>query len=368
LRPLAGILLVAVLAAAPADHAAAAAAGAAPLPTAALLLFLDAESEAGLPAPPALLRETARRQLVAALAAPGRRLCAGDEVESLLAAARMRSSRGLSEALLAAVAARCEAEELIVARLAIARGKLFIALRGIDPASGRLLRVAVAEQDLGGGDDWRRALGDAALELGAGWGLKAAESPAGEGLLVLPARGAGVEPLLLSLIEESLLAALLAQGRWQIIEPALSLSALREAGLHPAALGSAPRRALAASQGATSLVRLQVIGDSARPLVGREAARGAEASLVLDDDEEPEGGRAGSAAARRAGLPLYAVLEWVDAESGLLRRVAEQSLPAAAATGSFGRPRQETWSARIAQLTAPLAAALIDTGRADARP
>jgi len=363
LKLLAGILFLAALLALPA------AAGAAP-PTAALLLFLDAESEPGLPAAPAELREAARKQLVAALAAPGRRLCAGDEVESLLAAARVRSQRGLSQALVSAVAERCGADQLIVARLAFSRGKLFLALRGIAPADGRLLQVAIAERDLAVGDDWRRALGDAALELAAAWREPAAGGPAGEGLLVLPARGAGVDPLLLSLLEESLLAELLAQGRWRVLDPALLVAYLRDEGLHPAAIGAAARRALAADLGAAGLLRLSVVGDAAGPR-GGPGQRADERPRRLDEDDEREPERlraSAAAAARQAGQPIYATLEWVDGERGLLRRVAEQYLPAQPATGSFGRPRHRTWSARSAQLTAPLAAALIDSSRAEARP
>ena len=349
----AGILLLAALLTAPAL----AAAEQGGRPAAALVLFLDAESDAALPAAPALLREAARQALVAALAAPGRRLCAGDEVEGLLADARVRSRRGLSREIVAALGKRCGAEQVIIARLACGQGKLFLALRALAAADGRLLQVAIAEQDLAGGDDWRRAIGDASLELAACW-QEPAPAAAAACLLVLPARGPGVDPLLLSLVEESLLAELLAQGRWRIPDPALLVSALRQAGIHPASIGVASRRALASELGAESLLRLTV-SEYGADLAGA-GLRGAGSGDAMDED-----GRRGSAsqragaspAARQIGRPLLATLEFVAAESGLLRLAAEQYLPALSLRGSFGRARRLPWAARCAELTAPLAAA-----------
>jgi hypothetical protein len=361
----AGILLLAAALVAPA----AAATPAAP-PTAVLVLFLDAESDAALPAPPAELRERAGQALVAALAAPGRRLCAGEEVESLLAAARVRSHRGLSQAVVTELCARCDAGQLIVARLACGQGKLFLSLRGLAPADGCLQQVAVAERDLAIGGDWRRAVGDAALELAAGW-REPGPAAAGASVLVLPARGPSVDPLLLSLLEESLLGELLAQGRWRIPEPALLLSALRQVGVHAASLGAAKRRALAADLGAEVLLRLTVSEYEEGP-GGGGATGSAEAASAGLDDEASRGGEpareGASPGARQAGRPLYATLESVDADSGLLRLVAEQFLPAQSPSGSFGRPRRLPWIARGTSLTAPLVAAFAAQSAAGAHP
>lgn len=338
-------------------------------PAAALVLFLDAESDAALPAPPAALREATRQALVAALAAPGRRLCAGDEVEALLIQARVRSPRSLSRALVTALGERCGAEQVLVARLAWGRGKLFLTLRALAPADGSLLQVAVVERELSLGEDWHRAIGDAALRLAADWGEPAAPPPAAPGLLVLPVRGPGVDPLLLSLVEERLLADLLAARRWRLPEPALALSALREVGRHPGSLGAAGRRELAATFAVDALLRLSLseYGDAGSGAVSggsRGSAFTAPREQAFDEETlaEAVAGAAPAAAlpaARQAARPLYAALELVDAESGLLRLVSDCYLPAVRLTRSFGRPRALPWEGRCAELTAPLVETLI---------
>lgn len=343
-----------------------AAAPAAALPAAALVLFLDADSDAALPAPAAAMRETARQALVAALAAPGRRLCAGDEVEDLLTRARARSPQGLSRALVSALGERCGAEQVLVARLAWGRGKLFLAMRALSPADGSLLQVAVVERELSLGEDWRRTLGDAALALAADW-VEVPPPPAAPGLLVLPVRGPGLDPLLLSLVEDRLLAELLATRRWRLPEPALALSALREAGRHPGSLGAAGRRELAADFAADALLRLS-LSEYAEAATGGLASGSRGGAPVREryiDEETAAEAAAGSApaaalpAARQAARPLYAVLELVDADSGLLRLASERYLPALSLTRSFGRPRALPWQGRCAALTAPLVETLV---------
>ncbi len=333
------------------------------LPTVVLLLFLDAESEAaGLPADPAVLRAGAERQLIAALATPGRRVCAGPAVDGLLAAARVRSSHSLTRELLAALGAHCGAEQLCVARLAFCQGKLFLSLRGLDPADGRLTQVAVAERELQRGEDWQARLGDAVLEVAAAWREPAPAPAAATGLLVLPAVGAGVDPLLLSLMDDVLLAELLGHGCWRLIEPALLLSDLRAQGLHPAGFGAAPRRALAAGARAEGLLRLSVLADAEEPLGG--PGRGSAAAALLMDDEDEQRGLGGGAAARQAGRSLYASLAWAEIDSGRLHGTLEQNLPAAATTGIFGRRVLPRWTERCRALIAPLAASLFERSAA----
>ncbi|MCB1163398.1 MAG: hypothetical protein R3C71_12470 [Candidatus Krumholzibacteriia bacterium] len=337
-------LLAALVLAGPTGRAAAA-----PLPPSALLLFLSASEGVRSPAAPAALRDEASRALVAAFASPGRRVCAGAAVEPILRAHRVRAATDVDAAVLAALADRCGAERALVLRLVLAPGELFLVLESIDTADGRLAQVGVVERPLESGADWRRALGDAVLELAAAADPEPLPRADARALLTLPAVTAGGAVEGPALLEACLLRRLLASGRWLLPAPSLLLGELRAAGTHPAHLGDGDRRALGEAHGGAPLLRPflseYVTPDRSVGFAVTDAADGAE-------DAPP---RLGARAAQR---PCYASLELVDSDSGVLRRVVEDYLPAAELRGSFGRPRNITWLTRLDSLAESLVSAL----------
>jgi len=317
----------------PGAAAASPAAGApAPGGRAAIALFFASAEGIGGTIPLPALRQEGTRLLSALCAGQGLEPVAGPAWEPLQRRLRLRSPLGFDRRLLDAAAAELGATQVVIAQVSLHPDRLVATLRGIDTADGLVRWAAVAEAKVGRDPDaaaWLAALRRAGDELSAQ--RVVAPGPAGQPLLLLPARTIDLDPLAGEIVTSCLLQRLLQAGRWRLPDPALVLGVLRERGRGAAELDSAGCRALRAAFGAAPVVVTDVIGWD--PENFADAAGPAASGPVL-----------------RPALPPF-TLAWrlVDTARALLLERAEVYAGADAASGWFGTTRSVSSLARYRQ-------------------
>jgi len=289
---------------------------------AAVALFFSSAAGIAGSIPLTALRQEGTRLFAALCAREGLEPVATAAWEPLQQRLRLRSPLGFDRRLLDAAAAELGATQVVIAQVSLHPGRLVATLRGIDTGDGNVLWAGVAEAKIGRDPDaaaWLAALQRAGDELSAR--RVPASGPAGEPLLLLPARVVDLDPLAGEVVTICLLQRLLQSGRWRLPDPALVLGVLHARGRGAAALDSAGCRALRAAFGIAPVAVTEIIGWDPESAAG--SASPAESGPAL-----------------RPALPPFA-LTWrlVDTRQVRLLERAEVYAEAAAGTGWFGALR-----------------------------
>lgn len=196
-------------------------------PTAGLVVHLLGGPSPQLPAAAGELRAAALDLVAAMLQSRGVTTCARAAVEDLVERHVVRTGAAFGSAFLDELRAQAGAELLVAISLQVEGDRLAARVRAIDTADGALRGIGFAEAYAGPRDgDWRPVLTAALREA------VPALAPAGDGprLVVLPARQVGLGPDAAMSATAGLLAAILADGRWRPLDPALAAGVAIEAG------------------------------------------------------------------------------------------------------------------------------------------
>lgn len=263
------IILLACLAAWAAPRGAPASEGDAGAPTGAvspprtgMMLFVSYRSRFLPPIAPALVRMAGYRALGTELERTGCEVVPYPLMEPLLQAWRVRTGESFGYDFLFETTARLGVERLLVIDLAVYADRVILHGRSLDALTGRILTadqieekfVAVALEE---GADTAVEWGELLERLARGFvaELSSRHPAAGAPVLaVLPVAPVGVEPLQSDLAFSALLGALVRDGRWSLIDPAIVVRDLQDRGYSPGILGDGARRAMIDRFGAVTIL------------------------------------------------------------------------------------------------------------------
>lgn len=300
--------------------------GAEPAPaTAAVIVHLHGAPSPQLPAEARELRTAALDLASAILQSRGMSVAGRAATEDLVRRHVVRTGDAFSPAFLSDLVTEAGAGVLLAVALQVEGGRLAASARAIATDDGTLVGIGFAETGADG-SDWRSALAAALRRAVPTLGAR------GDGpvLLVLPADAVGLGPDASRIATAGLLAAILADGRWRPLDPALVAGALAEAGGDLERLDSRARDVLRERCGVELAVAPEIVsfGEAARTGPGPEAA-----------DASPAG---------RASLTEFSFnLRLLDLRTGLVGAASSTHLEGGPVHGWFGRVQDPDDLARI---------------------
>lgn len=290
------------------------AAGAEPV-TAAVMVHLYGAPSPRLPADAAELRAATLDLTAAVLQSRGVTVAARSVTEDLVRRHVVRTGNAFGPSFLADLAAGAGAGVLVAVSLHVEGERLAASARAIATADGTLLGISFAEAGAADGD-WRAAL-TAALRNAVPQVDGAGDGPL---LMVLPTRSVGLGPEASRVATAGLLAAVLADGRWRPLDPALVAGAAAEAGCDLERLDKRARAVLRERCGVDLAVAPEIVSFT-------EAGRANTAPEAVE-----------AAAAGRRGLAEFTLnLRLLDLRTGLLGGTSSTHLEGGPVHGWFGR-------------------------------
>jgi hypothetical protein len=313
------------------------AAGLAPAPAAAadpiaaarmaLVLHLEGGPTPELPADATALRQAVHGVLAALADAAGTTVADRALTEDLVRRHRIRTGGTLTSAFLTEVHDGLGAPTLLSVAVLVDNGQLAASVRAVDTATGRVLAVGVAESAIDAGD-WNRTL----IEV-----LRRAFPPTvpvlepAPALLVLPARGVGLDQQAARAATNCVLDAALKDGRWMIVDPALVNATAAADGYDPRRLGAAGRAALIRQFGTPWAIVPEVVsfGFTAAP-----------PNLRAPESDVPNGRRA-------AAEELVLTLQLIDLRTGIVVGTRTQRSSGERGAGWFGLTEPQTLLGQI---------------------
>ncbi|MBK8165588.1 MAG: hypothetical protein IPK64_06400 [bacterium] len=280
-----------------------------------------------LPAGAAELRAATLDLVAAILQSRGVTVADRAVTENVVRRHVVRTGDSLDPRFLADLATAVRVDALVAVSLLVQGGRLAATVRAVAATDGTLVGVAFAEAEAGAtGEPWQavlaRALKQAVPQL----------APPGDGpvVLVLPAHAIGLGPDTARLATASLLAAVLAEGRWRPLDPALAAGAAAAAGCDLERLDSRARDVLRQSCRVEHAVAPEIVsfGETGRV------------------DMSPEAGE--SAVPGRTSLSEFAFsVRLLDLRTGLVDHAFSAHLAGGPVQGWFGRIDHPGEPARI---------------------
>lgn len=319
------LAILALLAACAVPPAVAAGDAAAEPVTAAVMVHLHGAPSPSLPAGAAELRAAALDLTSAVLQSRSVAVAARSVTEDLVRRHVVRTGNAFGPAFLADVAAGAGADILVAVSLHAEGDRLAASVRAVATADGTLLGIGFAEAEATD-SDWRAAL-TAALRRAVPPVATPGDGPL---LMVLPTRAVGLGPDASRVATAGLLAAVLADGRWRPLDPALVAGAAAEAGCDLERMDKRARGVLRERCGVDLAVASEIVSFS-------EAGRASTAPEATD-----------GAAGGRTGLAEFTInLRLLDLRTGLLGGTSSTHLEGGPVHGWFGKVHEPDELTRI---------------------
>ena len=295
----------------------------------AVLFFVDGQPHAGVAAPVADVRRFSLARATTLLAAQGRPVVTPDELTPLRRQWRVRSGLNVGEGFLAGCREDTGAEDLLLLTLLSRPDRLILMGRLISCADGHLVAVAIADgeapQASPSESGWQAALAELMGRLIADVTTPPTVPDSDETIMILPASGVATNPDVDLAATHLYLAGLLAESRWQVIDPAIAVVALQEAGLQSRWLGADARHLLERRFGARRVILSELVSFDA-------TRQDTPAALIIDEAPTPT----------LAIRDFLLSLRLVDLRTGGITASGQIYIDTSRRTGWFGRQFHRT--------------------------
>jgi len=297
----------------------------------ALMVFVDYEDRVEPSLPVSDLRLGGASGLGDWLEGQGHEVLTYPEIEPIMRAWQIRSALDLPYNLLPALGAEHSIDYLMIVRLVLYPDRVLLLGRGLARNSGYLCWASTVEislpsefwiQEEGTAEAWNNLIATASAQFTAHWPDAASETP-GSTLVLLPLRPVGLGSESADIATHSILGSLLETKLWQIPDPAMVRSVLRDGGHDPRRLDEAGRAELSIWFDPVALLVPNLL--SFETLVTRAVP------FVVEDAAPTK-----VALAAEAKVPLYLQVLLLDCGTGRVRSAMAAYLKPDDPTGLFG--------------------------------
>lgn len=306
--------------------------------TIAFVLALSGQVQGVVPVPASDIRAAASNQLALTLSQQGFSVIPQEDVLPLMREWRVRDAKSIPRGFLDALTDSLGTDMVLIANLIIQPGRVIMTGRYVNPVSAILLKVNMTEYVLDqhhgessgrAGSDWLVGVQEASTI--AGTASPEAVDSEKELALMLDTQPVGCSEAIAVMVSHAILEYYVKNGDWDVIDPAITASALQSAGHSTKYLGSEARAQLQKTFACSRLMIPEFISYHPATRTRRELDR-------YDDDGD-------------LGEPIisdFAMnIRIIDLASGEITAGKEVFVAIPQAAGWFGIPIKDTLTTRL---------------------